>query len=224
MLEVAESDITFDSGAFHVAGTDLSVDLRALAERSNDTGRMPPELGIGLDGVGVHPGPNTYPNGCMICEVEVDPETGDVRVERLSTVDDVGVAVNPLTLHGQLHGSVAQGLGEALMEGIVYERGSGQLLTGSFMDYAMPRADVMPVIVADLSPVPTKTNLLGVKGGSEAGNVATPAAIVNAIVDALAPLGDGYSAVWQRPNRCGAQSKPQLMRSFSRRFGGVRGG
>jgi len=104
-------------------------------------------------------------------------------------VDDVGLAVNPLTLHGQLHGSVAQGLGETLIEQVVYDRDSGQLLTGSFQDYAMPRADIMPDIATELALVPTKTNLLGVKGGSEAGNVATPAAIVNAVLDALSPWG-----------------------------------
>lgn len=108
---------------------------------------------------------------------------------RLAAVDDVGAAVNPLTLHGQLHGSIAQGLGETLMEELVYDRQTGQLLSGSFMDYAMPRADIMPDIASELALVPTGTNLLGVKGGSEAGNVGAPAAIVNAIIDALAPLG-----------------------------------
>ena len=134
-------------------------------------------------------GPNTYPNGCIVCEVEVDPDTGMITVDRLSAVDDVGLAVNPLTLHGQLHGSVAQGLGETLIEQVVYDRDSGQLLTGSFQDYAMPRADIMPDIVTELASVPTKTNLLGVKGGSEAGNCGAPSAIVNAVIDALSPWG-----------------------------------
>ena len=123
----------------------------------------------------------------MICEVEVDPNTGTINVDRLSSVDDVGVVVNPLTLEGQLHGSIAQGLGETLVEQVVYDRESGQLLTGSFLDYAMPRADIMPDIVSEVALVPTETNLLGVKGGSEAGNCGAPAAIVNAVIDALSP-------------------------------------
>jgi carbon-monoxide dehydrogenase large subunit len=121
----------------------------------------------------------------MICEVEVDTDTGTVAVVKFAAVDDVGTVVNPLTLEGQLHGSTAQGLGEALLEQMVYERGSGQLMTGSFQDYAMPRADNIPPIASSVRPVPTKLNPLGVKGGSEPGNVGAPAAIINAIVDAL---------------------------------------
>jgi carbon-monoxide dehydrogenase large subunit len=121
----------------------------------------------------------------MICEVEVDTETGRVAVVKLTAVDDVGTVVNPLTLEGQLHGSTAQGLGETLLEQVIYARESGQLITGSFQDYAMPRADNMPPIVSGTRTVPTKLNLLGAKGGSEPGNVGAPAAIINAIVDAL---------------------------------------
>ena len=188
MLEASEADIQFERGLFRVAGTDRQVSFAEVAKKSY-LGGVPKEFGIGLDGVGNHPGPNTYPNGCMICEVEVDADSGVIRVERLSAIDDVGVIVNPLTLEGQLHGSIAQGLGETLMERVVYERGSGQLISGTFMDYAMPRADVMPAIESEVSLVPTNTNLIGSKGGSEAGNVATPAAIINAVLDALAPLG-----------------------------------
>ena len=189
MLEVAEMDIEFEDGTFRVSGTDRQVGFRDVAEKSYAEKGLPQALGVGLDGVGAHEGPNTYPNGCIICEVEVDPDTGVITVDRLSALDDVGLAVNPLTLHGQLHGSVAQGLGETLIEQVVYDRDSGQLLTGSFQDYAMPRADNMPDIAAELALVPTTTNLLGVKGGSEAGNVATPAAIVNAVLDALSRWG-----------------------------------
>jgi carbon-monoxide dehydrogenase large subunit len=190
MLEVAEADIAFEHGAFRVAGTDRQVSFNEVAKKSYAVFGVPKEYGIGLDGVGTHEGPNTYPNGCMVCEVEVDPETGAISVDRLTSVDDVGTVVNPLTLEGQLHGSVAQGLGEALLEQVIYERASGQLLTGSFMDYAMPRADIMPAHIAtDLAPSPTKTNLLGAKGGSEAGNNGMTAAVVNAVIDALAPLG-----------------------------------
>jgi aerobic carbon-monoxide dehydrogenase large subunit len=190
MLEAAEADIVFERGTFRVAGTDRQVSLKEVAKKSYAIFGLPKDFGVGLDGVGTHEGPNTYPNGCMICEVEVDPDTGIVTVDRLSSVDDVGVVVNPLTLEGQLHGSIAHGLGEALCEEMVYERGSGQLLTGSFMDYCMPRADMMPLrIDSEVALTPTKTNLLGVKGGAEAGNNGMPAALINAVSDALAPLG-----------------------------------
>jgi carbon-monoxide dehydrogenase large subunit len=189
VFEAAAEDVVFDRAAFRVIGTDRMIGWSDLARRSYLGGDVPAEFGIGLAGTGTHEGPNTFPNGCFICEVAVDLESGVIMVERLYAVDDVGAAVNPLTLEGQLHGSVAHGLGEALMEAVVYERGSGQLLTGSFMDYAMPRADVMPDIVSESVGVPTRTNLLGVKGGSEAGNVGMPAAIINAVMNALAPLG-----------------------------------
>jgi carbon-monoxide dehydrogenase large subunit len=137
----------------------------------------------------------------MICEVEVDPETGIVSVLSLCAVDDCGVVVNPLTAEGQLHGSTAQGLGEALLEEMVYDRESGQLVTGSFTDYTMPRADNMMPIASDTHPVPTKTNLLGVKGGSEAGNVGAPAAIINAVIDALSPFGVSDMPIPATPER-----------------------
>jgi aerobic carbon-monoxide dehydrogenase large subunit len=185
MLEAAEVDVEFKDGVFRVKGTDRQVSFREVAKASYNGIGLPPELGIGLSGAGTHPGPNTFPNGCMICEVEVEPETGHVEVVRLSAVDDVGVVVNPLTLEGQLHGSVAQGVGEALLEQIVYSSDSGQLITGSFMDYGMPRAEDIPEVSAEYALVPTGTNLLGTKGGSEAGNVGAPPAIINAIIDAL---------------------------------------
>jgi carbon-monoxide dehydrogenase large subunit len=189
MLEAGEHDIAFKHGLFRVAGTDRQVSFAEVARKSCVGVGLPAELGVGLDGVGSHPGPNNFPNGCMICEVEVDPETGRVQVVSLAAVDDVGAVVNPLTLEGQLHGSIAQGLGQALFEEIIYERETGQLLTGSFMDYAMPRADDVPDIRSEVHLVPTKTNLLGVKGGSEAGNVGVPPAVVHAIIDALSPWG-----------------------------------
>lgn len=176
MLEAAAADIEIVAGVFRVKGTDRFV---TLADVARD----------GLDGAGTHAGPNNFPNGGMVAEVEVDPETGRVEVASLCAVDDVGVVVNPLTLEGQLHGSIAQGLGQALFEELVYERETGQLLTGSFMDYAMPRANDMPPVRTGLHLVPTKTNLLGVKGGSEAGNVGVPPAVVHAIIDALSPWG-----------------------------------
>jgi carbon-monoxide dehydrogenase large subunit len=204
ILEASEEDIDFKSGVFLVRGTDRTVAFKEVAKKSYQGMGLPAEFGIGLDGAGTHPGPFTFPNGCMICEVEVDTDTGTVAVVRLSAVDDVGTVVNPLTLEGQLHGSTAQGLGETLLEQVVYQRGSGQLLTGSFQDYAMPRADNMPAIVSSIRPVPTKLNPLGAKGGSEPGNVGAPAAIINAIVDALSsyrvtdvPLPATPERIWQ---------------------------
>jgi carbon-monoxide dehydrogenase large subunit len=189
MLETSIEDLEFVEGSFGVKGTDRKLSFTEVAQKSYQGVGLPPELGIGLDGVGTHPGPNTFPNGCMICEVELEPDTGKVHVLSLACVDDAGTVVNPLTLDGQLHGSIAQGFGEALVEEMVYERGTGQLLTGSFMDYSMPRAPDMPQIVSEVHPVPTKTNLLGVKGGAEAGNAGAPPAIVHAILDALSPWG-----------------------------------
>jgi carbon-monoxide dehydrogenase large subunit len=174
---------------FRVAGTDRQASFAEVARKAYLGVGLPTELGVGLDGAGSHPGPNNFPNGCMVCEVEVDPETGRVGLVSLAAVDDVGAVVNPLTLEGQLHGSIAQGLGQALLEEVVYERESGQLVSGSFMDYAMPRADDLPNIRSEVHLVPTKTNLLGVKGGAEAGNIGVPPAVAHAIIDALSPWG-----------------------------------
>lgn len=189
MLETADADIEFVQGRFAVKGTDRSLSFGEVARKSYQGIGVPAEFGVGLDGTGSHPGPNTFPNGCMIAEVEVSAETGVVSVVKLSSVDDAGTILNPLLLEGQLHGSIAQGLGETLFEAVVYDPDSGQLLTGSFMDYAMPRAQDLPAIVSAYHPVPAKTNPLGVKGGSEGGNVSVPGAVANAILDALSPFG-----------------------------------
>ncbi len=185
MMETADEDIEFDKGTFRIKGTDRAVTLRDVAEKSYQGMGLPAEFDVGLDGVGSHSGPFTFPNGCMVCEVEVDTETGRVELLNVTAVDDVGTVVNPLTLEGQMHGSTAQGVGEALLEQIVYEQSSGQLVTGSFMDYALPRALNFPTFTYDSHPVPATTNPLGVKGGSETGNVGAPAAVINAIIDAL---------------------------------------
>ena len=131
----------------------------------------------------------SYPFGCAVCEVEIDAETGVVQVVRYTSVDDVGHAVNPLILHGQTHGGIAQGVGQALLEACVYEPASGQLLSGSFMDYAMPRAETLPSFVTAISEVPSPTNPLGLRGGGEGGTTPALAVVVNAIVDALTDFG-----------------------------------
>jgi carbon-monoxide dehydrogenase large subunit len=189
MLEAAEDDIEFDRGLFRISGTNRSVRLSDVAQAAYAGAGLPVELGLGLDGVGVFEGVPSYPNGCIICEVELEPETGQVKLERMSVVDDVGVIINPLMLEGQLNGSIAQGIGQVLGEEIIFDRENGQLLSGSFMDYGMPRADDMSPVDFRFASIPAKTNPLGVKGGSEAGNIAAPPAIVNAIIDALASLG-----------------------------------
>jgi carbon-monoxide dehydrogenase large subunit len=130
-----------------------------------------------------------YPNGCHVCEVEVDEETGVVEVVRYSVVDDVGTVINPLLVHGQIIGGMAQGAGQVLMEDIRFDRDTGQILTGSFMDYAMPRASDLSSVAMESNPVPTKTNPLGVKGCGEAGCVGALPAIANAVVDALSVYG-----------------------------------
>jgi aerobic carbon-monoxide dehydrogenase large subunit len=127
-----------------------------------------------------------FPFGCHVCEVEIDAETGAVEIVKYVAVDDVGRAVNPLIVHGQTHGGIAQGAGQALLEQCIYEKASGQLLSASFMDYAMPRADTLPSFVTAISEVPSPTNRLGIRGGGEGGTTPALAVIVNAIVDALA--------------------------------------
>jgi carbon-monoxide dehydrogenase large subunit len=189
MLEVGAGDIVFASGRFSVAGTDRSVTLKQVAMASFLPSRLPKGLPPGLIESAIYsPEQSTYPNGCHVCEVEIDPETGAVKLQSYLVVDDVGTVINPLTLAGQIHGGVAQGVGQILMEQVVYEQDTGQLLTASFMDYAMPRADDMCGIRIKSNPVPTKTNLLGAKGGGEAGTVGALPAVMIAILHALAPL------------------------------------
>jgi carbon-monoxide dehydrogenase large subunit len=190
MMEAAEGDIEFDNGDFTVKGTDKKVGITDVAKASYDPMMFPPHLGLGLEAVGdFNPGPGIFPNGCQIAEVEVDPDTGDVDLVRLVMADDVGTVINPLLLTGQLHGGLTQGIGQALLEHIIYDKESGQLLSSSFMDYCMPRADDLPNFETDVYPIPTKQNPLGVKGGGETGTVGAPAAVMNAVADALASRG-----------------------------------
>jgi carbon-monoxide dehydrogenase large subunit len=191
VLEAAPSDIEFSRGRFVIAGTDRTVSVMELARMLRDgSAKLPPETPQSLDVTHISDGPGsaTFPNGCHIAEVEIDPETGVVDVVKYSCVNDFGVVVNPMIVAGQLHGGVVQGIGQALMERTVYDA-EGQLLTGSFMDYAMPRAtDVPPFVLAE-HPVPAKTNPLGVKGCGEAGCAGSLTSIMNAVLDALADRG-----------------------------------
>lgn len=189
LLEAAAVDIEYADGVFRVAGTDRSISLFELARKAKDKANLPPDMEPGLDDefTRVADAP-TFPNGCHIAEIEVDPETGVTTILRYTIVDDFGGVVNPLLLMGQVHGGVVQGVGQALYEHTVYDPSSGQLLTGSFMDYAMPRADVVPSFDFSTHNVPCKTNPLGIKGAGEAGAIGAPPTIINALVDALYPV------------------------------------
>jgi carbon-monoxide dehydrogenase large subunit len=185
-LETAPADVQFAEGNFFVPGTDLRLDLLDVATAARDPTKLPPGMTPGLDTTKQRtPLANTFPNGCHICELEIDPETGVVAIDRYTIVDDFGRTINPLMLEGQVHGGVVQGIGQALLEHTVYDPDSGQLLSGSFMDYAMPRADDVPSFAFATHNVPCTANPLGVKGAGEAGAVGAPPAIINAIVDAL---------------------------------------
>jgi carbon-monoxide dehydrogenase large subunit len=190
ILEAADSDIEFAEGLFRVAGTDRSVGIVDVARRAYAPVGLPKELGIGLEGHGAFaPEPPNFPNGCHAAEVEVDPDTGRVEITQFAVVDDVGRALNPMLVAGQIHGGLAQGIGQALMETVAYDRETAQNLSASFMDYAMPRADDLPSFRIAHHDVPSASNPLGVKGCGEAGCTASPPALVNAIIDALKPLG-----------------------------------
>ncbi len=189
MMETAQADIEFDHGYFRVVGTDRSVRLEDVARATYFPGSLPAGSDYGLSASAILQAEDaTFPNGCHICEVEIDPDTGVVTVENYVVIDDVGNVINPMLVKGQVHGGVAQGLGQALLESIIYDS-DGQLLTGSFMDYGMPRAQDMPPITVISNPAPTKKNPLGVKGAGEAGTVGSLPGIINAILNALRPLG-----------------------------------
>jgi carbon-monoxide dehydrogenase large subunit len=202
LLEAAEADIVFAEGRFRVTGTDRGVALPEVARAAFQPAQLPAGVEPGLYETGTFvPKHDTWPNGCHVCEVEVDPDTGAVEVVAYVVVDDVGTVVNPLTLEGQIQGGVAQGAGQALMEEVVYDRDSGQLLTASFMDYAMPRADTLPDLVIGSNPVPTGANLLGAKGAGEAGTVGALPVVMNAVMDALSPLGVRHLDMPATPER-----------------------
>ena len=178
-LEVAPQDVEFANGKFSVKGTDLSITLKEVARR----------YGSELDTRGSIPTPTAFPGGAHVAEVEIDRDTGEVEVVRYVAVDDCGRVLNHVLLDGQLHGGIVQGLGQALAEHCIYDDASGQLLTGSFMDYAMPRPEIMTRVELYDHSVPSPSNPLGVKGAGEAGTTGALPAVANAVIDALRPLG-----------------------------------
>jgi len=188
LLETSEADIEFEGGRFTVAGTDRSVGIMELARRLRE-GKMPEGGPSSLDADHVAKDiPATFPNGCHVAEVEVDPQTGVIHIVRYSAVNDFGTVVNPMIVAGQLHGGVAQGIGQALMEVVRYDE-SGQPITGSFMDYALPRAEDIPSMQIGDHPSPAKTNPLGTKGCGEAGCAGSLSTVVNAVINAVSDLG-----------------------------------
>ncbi len=189
LLESAIEDIEFAGGAFRVAGTDRSMDIMALAAAARENPSLPDELAGGPGAKRSHnTSPISFPNGCHVCEVEIDPDTGETAIGRYTVVDDFGTVLNPPIVEGQVHGGIAQGLGQVLLENTVYDD-DGQLVTGSYMDYAMPRADHMAAVDFATHPVPCATNPLGVKGCGEAGNGGAYPAVILAVLDALAASG-----------------------------------
>jgi len=188
-LEAAVEDIEFNEGTFAVAGTDKTIEFSAIARAAVAPATVPAGMEPGLNEQATYNAEiMNYPNGCHVCEVEIDPDTGVVDILEYNVIDDVGTVMNPMLLKGQIQGGIAQGVGQALLEEIVYDS-DGQLVTGSFMDYAMPRAEHMSYMEVKANPVPTKTNPLGVKGAGEAGNVGGLAAVMNAVINALQPIG-----------------------------------
>jgi len=192
LMEAAAADIAFKDGKFTVVGTDKAISMMDVAKAFYAPAGPVLEMGLGLEAsgsfTGAPGGPPNYPNGCQVCEVEIDPETGAVTIDRFAAVDDLGMVINPMICEGQIHGGIAQGAGQALWENVAYDA-SGQLLTGSFLDYGMPRAADLPEFASALVEIPAKTNPLGIKGIGESGTIGAPPTIVNAVLDALRPLG-----------------------------------
>ena len=212
LLETSEDDIEFKDGRFTVAGTDRVMGIHELAKAAFQLEKLPAGMEPGLYETATYRARSgNFPNGCHVCEVEIDPETGNTQMVGYWVVDDVGTVINPMLLKGQIMGGIAQGMGQVLMEDKSYDE-AGQVLTGSFMDYAMPRADNFCAVVIEDNPVPTPTNPLGVKGAGEAGTVGSLSAGVNAIVDALSVLGISHIdtpctpyRVWQAIANAGAR-------------------
>jgi carbon-monoxide dehydrogenase large subunit len=200
-LESAVADLEFSGGQFRVRGTDRAIGLFEVAAAAARPD-APEDLRGPLDGACDETvSTPSFPYGCAVCEVEVDPETGVVEVVRYTSVDDVGRAINPMIVDGQTHGGIVQGLGQALWEHCRYDPESGQLQSATFMEYAMPRADLLPSFTTEISEVPSTSNPLGLRGGGEGGTTPALGAAVNAIVDALGDLGVEHLEMPVTPER-----------------------
>ena len=213
LLEATDGDIEFKDGVFTVAGTERKKTIAEVAFAAYVPHNYPlDKLEPGLNETAFYDPTNfTYPAGSHICEVEIDAETGVVKVANFTAVDDFGNIINPMIVEGQVHGGLAQGIGQALLEGCIYDAASGQLLTGSYMDYAMPRADDLPNFMVDTKVTACTHNPLGVKGCGEAGAIGSPAAVINAITDALGVKDIAMPAtsekVWRALNSKGRKAR-----------------
>jgi aerobic carbon-monoxide dehydrogenase large subunit len=202
LLQADANEVSFSDGRFTVGDGERGIDLLALAEAARDPANLPDGMSPGLDADAYNDSDVfTFPNGCHAAEIEIDPETGAVTLERYAAIDDYGRLINPMLTVGQVQGGLAQGIGQALLEHTVYDERSGQLLSGSLMDYALPRADDLPPLDITLAELPTAVNPLGVKGAGQAGCIAAPQTIVNAILDALSSLGIGHIDMPATPER-----------------------
>ena len=201
LLEAAAADVHFDAGGYRITGTDRDVSLKDVVRASFDSRWGGAEDRSALDADARFKADHSYPNGCHVAEVEVDPDTGSVELTRYTVVHDSGVVLNPMIVEGQLHGGLAQGVGQALLEEARFDSETGQPLTGTLMDYAVPRADDLPSFTITLDGIPTATNPLGVKGCGESGASGAPPAIMNALIDALAPLGVRHIDMPATPER-----------------------
>ncbi|MBV9154069.1 MAG: molybdopterin-dependent oxidoreductase, partial [Alphaproteobacteria bacterium] len=202
LLQADASEVRFSAGRFTVGSGERGIDLLALAEAARDATNLPDGMTPSLDADAYNDSDIfTFPNGCHAAEIEIDPETGMAALERYTAIDDYGRLINPMLTAGQVQGGLAQGIGQALIEHTVYDEQSGQLLSGSFMDYALPRADDLSPLDVTLAELPTAVNPLGVKGAGQAGCIAAPQTIVNAILDALAPLGIDHIDMPATPER-----------------------
>ena len=201
VLKVDAAEVNFADGVFSSPKTNRTLTIKEVAEIALDPAKLPKDMEVGLIATATYTAPvQNFPNGCHICELDIDQDTGEVEIVRYSVVDDVGTVLNPLLLKGQIVGGVAQGVGQILMEDIRFDD-DGQILTGSFMDYAMPRATDISAVEVKSNPVPTATNPLGVKGAGEAGCVGAMPAVANALVDALSHLGIRHVEMPATPER-----------------------
>jgi carbon-monoxide dehydrogenase large subunit len=202
MLDVAEADISFKDGLFEAPNSNRRLSVFDIARALDDLPSLPDDLRGPLAAEATFTGRiPAYPTGAAVCEAEVDPDTGTIEVRRYTSIDDGGQPINPLILHGQVHGGVAQGVGQAMLEATVYEPGSGQLLSASFLDYGMPRADHFPHLEVELTEDPTKGNALRVKGGGESGITPSSAVLINAVIDALSGIGIEHIDMPATPQR-----------------------
>src|SRR5438309_170425 len=202
VLEAAVEDIAFAEGRFEVKGTDRAIGIFEVARAALDRSDLPEALRGPLQGISDETvNLAAFPYGCHVCEVEIDPDTGEAEIVRYSAVDDCGRAVNPMIVHGQVHGGIVQGVGQALWEQCVYEAGTAQVLSGSFMDYAMPKADMVPFFDTELSEVPSPTHPLGIRPAGEGGTTPALAVVINAVVDALSECGVAHIEMPATPER-----------------------